>query len=486
MKKIILYISAFLSLVNISCKKDYLKVSPETVQDEGAFFRTGPQFVQAVNGAYAQLQPLHSDLLWVLAEMRSDNTSYQRNTGDNSGIDRMRLDEFREFDNGSHVTSFFNNSYSGISRCNAIISRAAGANISADIMDPVLGQAHFLRAYNYFNLVRLIGEVPLITAPITSVESAFANAARKPVPEIYATIISDGNLAVEKLPEAYANGGDKGRVAKSAAHMLLAKVYMNQGDFTKALDHLRAITNRQLLPDYASIFDPGNKNNAESIFEIQYTTSSPNEYSSFIYVFAPYNAGTAITGFPLHSGAGSGWNIPTKDMTDAYEPGDLRRDVSINTDFVDPNDGMNVAFINKYRHPHTVRGQTDDNFPVYRFADVKLMMAECLNELGYTADGEAFTHLNDVRVRAGLAAKTAVDLPNQDVFRESVRKERRVELAFENHRWFDLLRYGTAQQVMQAHGVQEHALKSHYLPSDSYSNISLLYQYPLRETQLNP
>jgi hypothetical protein len=480
-------------LLLTACGKSFLDLSPEHFQNEGDYFKTADQFRQAVNGAYAPLQGLHTGTGWALMEMRSDNTSYQKNTGDASGFPREEIDEFREQDDNSLVYQYFNYSYNGIARCNTLLDHLEGAAIDTAIKSQIRGQATFLRAFYYFNLVRTFGDVPVVTHEVSSTTEAFDIAARKPVADVYAQIITDAQAAVASLPVMWADGKDKGRVVKASAQTLLAEVYLTQKQYANAIPLLRAVMQSAngytLLPDYAGLYTLAGENSAESIFEIQYMEGAANEFSDFIYQFAPYNAGTSVTGFGLYTGSGSGWNIPTQDMMDAYETGDRRKDISVSQSFTDPNTGKVVPYVIKYKTPHTIRYQTGSNFPVYRYADVLLMLAECLNETAFAANGEAYTLLNQVRQRAGLLPKTAgnidpaLDVNTQEAFRRAVWQERRVELAFENHRWFDLLRTGQAAAVMQAHAAREKSLKSYLVPA-AYTTIRLNCQYPRREVQL--
>lgn len=204
------------------------------------------------------------------------------------------------------------------------------------------------------------------------------------------------------------------------------------------------------------MFDPTKKNSVESVFEIQYQGGNDlGEQSNFMYVFAPRLSGAAITGYANVVPAGR--NIPTNDIIAAYEPGDLRKDTSLKTGYTATNGTyVPIPYITKYKHPHTIAGRTDNNWPVIRYADVLLMLAEAINEAtGPTA--EAVGYLNLVRARAGLAAVEGLD---KAAFRTSVLQERRVELAFENHRWFDLKRTKTPAELaafMNAHGEREKA-----------------------------
>ncbi|MDZ7690840.1 MAG: RagB/SusD family nutrient uptake outer membrane protein [Balneolaceae bacterium] len=209
-----------------------------------------------------------------------------------------------------------------------------------------------------------------------------------------------------------------------------------------------------LLTSYEDVFDPANKNHEESIFAVQFQGGNDlGEHSSFIYTFAPRESEGAVIDFSGQNGGG--WNTPSLDIIDSYEDGDLRKDVSLNEGYTNnEGDWVPVPYITKYHHPHSIRGRTDDNWPVLRYADVLLMLAEAINEdQGPTS--EAHGYLNQVRERAGLDPLNGLD---QDTFRDTVLHERRIELAFENHRWFDLKRTKTPQELaafLNAYGDQE-------------------------------
>jgi hypothetical protein len=190
-----------------------------------------------------------------------------------------------------------------------------------------------------------------------------------------------------------------------------------------------------LVPNYADVFDPQKKNGPESVFEVQYQGGNDlGEWSSFIYTFAPRLSAGAVTGWPQSTPGG--WNIPTKDLIASYEAGDLRKAASVGLDFSSPITGQVIPYIKKYDHPHTIYGRTDDNWPVLRYSDVLLMLAESINEQG-APNADAYNYLNQVRQRAGLPAVSGL---NQQSFRDTLQHERRIELAFENWRWFDLKR----------------------------------------------
>jgi hypothetical protein len=490
MKKYI-YLFILTAFVIAGCKKDFLKLEPTDTQTKATFFKTESQFRQAVNGAYAPLQGLYNSYFWAMAEMRSDNTSFEYDDQDRSTSVTYRedIDEFRELNNNETVSEFFGISYSDIGRCNLILLNLPKAKLSPGVADTIGGQASFLRAFNYFNLVRMYGDIPLITTEITSISDAYNQSKKTSAANIYTQIIADATDAIAKLPLSYSSPKDKGRATKGAAETMLAEVYMTQHKFDLAIPLLREVINSNaygLNDNYADNFNILTKNSKESIFEIQYIEGPNGLGSDFVDTFIPWDYyDTDITGHEITNGAPNGWNIPTQDLLNKYEDGDKRRDASI-TDFTSDEYGIELPFIKKYQSIGAQPGITANNFPVYRYADVYLMLAECLNEQGYAAGGDAFIYLNKVRFRAGVSDRTADNVPNQEAFRAAIAQERQVELAFENHRWFDLLRTGKAVEVMTAHAVHERAYKSDSWPigASAYSNIRLLYQYPLNEELL--
>jgi starch-binding outer membrane protein, SusD/RagB family len=479
MKKIaIIAITLFFA----SCSDKFLDLTPDNSGSAGNFFQTKDQFIQAVNAAYAPLGGIHTGSLWLLAELRADNGSYQQNTADRSGVNREEIDEFRETDQNTNLQNFYTPSYLGISRCNIVLEKLGAATFDQATKDRLEGEVLFLRGFYYFNLVRVFGDVPLITKVITTPDEAFEATGKVPEAQIYTQIIADLKAAIAKLP-AKAAAADLGHATAGAAKAILAKVYLTQKNFAEATAILKTVEadgGYSLVANYADNFKK--KNGAE------YAEGAGGKSSNFAYSFAPYNAGTVVTGFALLAGSGSGWNIPTQDLIDSYEAGDKRFAASINQTFKDAASKV-IPYVQKYTNPpYLERFNTWDNFPVTRLADVLLMQAEALNEAGFP-NAEAFSLLNRVRTRAGLAAKTAdnadakLKVATQADFRTAIAQERRVELAFENHRWFDLVRTGQAETVLKAHAVKERALKNYLLPA-AYGTINLKYPFPFREASL--
>lgn len=291
--------------------------------------------------------------------------------------------------------------------------------------------------------------------------------------------------------------------------MLLAEVYMEQEKYAEAETLLNTLPamGYQLLSDYADVFSTSNKNSTESIFEVQYQQGTQGgQESDFIYRFLPRSTNTTvITGVATNNSSIGGWNTPTQNMIDAYEPGDSRLEASIGVaegtynasnvftfsanksivGYVPATGKVGVPYPKKYLNPHTTAGNTDDNWPIYRYADALLLLAEALNEQERSAD--ALVPLNEVRDRAFGIGVSPVTTTDQEELRDIIAHERRVELAFENHRWHDLVRTGKAIEVMTADG-ETLKLKYSYLPADSYqvTESRLLFAIPESEREINP
>ncbi|HTN05339.1 RagB/SusD family nutrient uptake outer membrane protein [Agriterribacter sp.] len=476
-----------LSCTLVSCNK-LLEVKPETFTSGSNYYKTENQVRTAVNGAYSVLQNLNNNgNYWIFTEVRSDNTTYQYNPNNRCCITREQVDEFLNTSTDRYTETVWTTLFNGIQQCNVILSRIEGATFTDDAKkNQYIGEAKFLRGLLYFNLVRLFGGVPLRVEEVRGPGDAFTEE-RASVEAVYAQIIQDAKDAAEKLPASYP-GESVGRATKGAALTLLGDVYLTRKDYPNAIKFLQEVTGLgyQLVPEYADVFSPLNKNNSESVFEVQYDAGIQGENSNFFFNFGPFTAGLDLTGFQGQLG---GLNIPTPSIINAYEPGDKRKDASIgyyanpdNNNAFESFPGGNIPFIKKFYHPpFPNNGWTNEDWPVYRYAHVLLMLAEALNEDNKT--GDAYAPLNRVRQRAGLAPLSGL---SKEGFREAVYQEERVELAFENQRWFDLLRTGRAIEVMLAHGAEE-KVRLARVGSESYNvqEYMLVFPIPASEVRLN-
>lgn len=496
MKKIyVLLISLGLTLP--SCEDDFLTIVPETSLSSATFFNTASDFEQAVNGAYVPLRTIVNDRAWLLGEMHSDNTYYARNILFGATEQQEDIADFAIPSDGGvttnvHVTNQYIQDYQIIARTNQILAEIDNVEFDAAIKSNLKGQALFLRGYAYFELVRYFGSVPLHLTPVTGREEAALPLSSEA--EIYTQVVQDVQEAANLLPPKSQQG--EGRATSGAAKTLLANVYIIQERWAEAEALLKDVVNSgeyALMEDYAEAFttSTGNKNNQESVFEVQFKEGSDGLQGTFLYLFMPRPISpeelVTITGTsnpqPLN---GEGNNIPTPDIIAAYEEGDVREEASIGYIQLEGSfwsDGV-YPYIKKYAETHALHNNHGMNWPVYRYSEVLLFLAEALNEQG--KGGEAEGYLNQVRSRAGLG-------PASGDLREAIYRERRVELAFENKRWFDLVRTGRAVEVITAYGNRIKANpQDYYYPegaeprSNAFTNISLYYALPAAEADLSP
>lgn len=501
----ILPLVILLACTALSCKKSFLRVVPKDSFTDASFYKTEGQFKLAVVAAYA---PLRDVLLndYFTSEMHSDNTVYQSKPSDRGTaiVERENISDFRSTTTNAYAAAVWQHSYTGISRCNIVIERLKTSELPDSIRTRLDGQVKFLRALNYFKLVRLFGGVPLFLKEVSKADDAFLP--RSSEAEVYNQIIADAKDAISELV-APARFPQTGEATKGSATMLLADVYVTQKKWGEAEALLTTLPQMgyALNANYADAFTVTNKNSKESLFEVQYlegtaTGTTPNILGN--NHFLPRTTNTSLlTGVLINNNTTGGWNTPSQDLISSYEAGDKRLDASIGiiegtynasdalsyqavksvVNYTPAAGRTGVPYIKKYLHgPLTFATGSSDNFPIYRYADALLLLAEAQNEQGKSG----LTSLNAVRTRAGLSAITAGD---QATLRDLIFRERRIELAFENHRWQDLVRTGRAVAVINAFGVK---LKQqvNYLAPDAYviDANKLLFPIPQTDIELNP
>ena len=463
-----------------SCS-DFLEQNPQTDLSENDFYKTADDIASAVNGAYSSLQ--ESDIYgnwYVFGEIPSDNT---RNQLSGSVTTQNEFDQFYIDTQNSMIANFWKAAYKVINRTNTILGRIDGIEINTELANRYKLECKFIRALMYFNLVRVYGDVPLVLKEISISESY--DILREPKENVYNQIIADLKEA-QDLPVSYSTAED-GRATQGAAKALLANVYMTLHKYAEAETILAEIINSgrySLLENtpgslnidgYKNVFSPVNHNSKEGIFEIQFLKGGYGEGSNYANNFAPENSGTNVVAV----GGTGGNNIPEMDIYNAYEEGDLRRDFSMSLGYYDNrknNEWVESRYVCKFMDVPYQNNDASNNYPVIRYADVILMYAEALNQNGKTA--EACKYLNMTR-RRGFGYQTTetspVDLQTTDKaqFALMVEQERRVELAFENHRWFDLIRTGRAVEVMKSKGF-------------SLNETNLICPIPQKQIDVNP
>ena len=463
-----------------SCS-DFLEQNPQTDLSENDFYKTADDILSAVNGVYSSLQ--EGDIYgnwYVFGEIPSDNT---RNQLSGSVTTQNEFDQFYIDTQNSMIANFWKAAYKVINRTNTVLGRIDGIEINTELANRYKLECKFIRALMYFNLVRVYGDVPLVLKEISISESY--DILREPKENVYNQIIADLKEA-QDLPVSYSTAED-GRATQGAAKALLANVYMTLHKYAEAETILAEIINSgqySLLENtpgslnidgYKNVFSPVNHNSKEGIFEIQFLKGGYGEGSNYANNFAPENSGTNVVAV----GGTGGNNIPEMDINNAYEEGDLRRDFSMSLGYYDNrknNEWVESRYVCKFMDVPYQNNDASNNYPVIRYADVILMYAEALNQNGKTA--EACKYLNMTR-RRGFGYQTTetspVDLQTTDKaqFALMVEQERRVELAFENHRWFDLIRTGRAVEVMRSKGF-------------SLNETNLICPIPQKQIDVNP
>ena len=386
------------ALLSASACDDFLDVQPAYLISENNFYETANDFETALIGNYATVQELHNVDVLYLTELSTDNAEIQWTSPTQA---EMEFDELNVTPINNLVNAVWNGCFTAISRSNNVLSRLGGAPVDEPLKLQYEGEARFLRAYCYFYLVRLFGAVPIVEDAFRSPGEVTAfDMTRQPVDEVYALITDDLMKAADQL--ATVSGLSKSRASEGAAQTLLGKVYLTLQNYPAAAEALEEVIDKSsysLQTDYQTLFTNGNDELPESIFEIKYLSGNVGEGNAFSSVFTPPRFDMAI--FPGNM-QGTGRIVPTFDVATSYESGDERRAVSI-ADSVLLIDGTFAENIYGRKFVDFTTGLVGDggiNFTALRYADVLLMYAEALNELGTTQ--EALTYLNQVRERAGL------------------------------------------------------------------------------------
>ncbi|MCG6189756.1 RagB/SusD family nutrient uptake outer membrane protein [Maribellus maritimus] len=469
MKKIVYIISII--LVSLTSCKDFLSLSPEYQINEINYYQSEDDYETAVIGIYNLLQGLHNLTIMYPAELLTDNTEINSYTW---GSVVAEFDEAEVTSANSTINSIWTSCFTAIAYSNNILSRIDDIEMSESKQNQFQGEALFLRAYCYFYLVRLYGDVPVVNVAFRSPDeiSSF-DMSRQPVSAIYTVIKDDLTNAATLLDGIELS---KGRASKGAAKTLLGKVYLTLNEYENAAGILKEVIDMNaysLVDDYGSLFDGTNEESDESIFEIGYHSGDLGEGNSFSSSYTPGLFNMAI--FPNNMN-GNGYMCPTQDLYDSYEEGDERKTASV-IDSVLLTDGTYEYTLCGLKFVDFSTGTSGDggiNYTALRYADVLLMYAEALNESNQTSD--ALPYLNEVRERAGLDDLTGL---SKEEFTLAMEKERRVEFFHEGHRWFDLLRTGRAKTVLNAYFE---SIGSSYTLDD----YELLMPIPDDELEISP
>lgn len=446
---------------------------------EDDFYKSTEDINQAVVACYNGMQST-IQLEWPVTELRSDNA---RHYIGNSSNDRSKeiyvLNSYRLSSTHLLNEDYWDACYHNIANCNTVFKHI---NVVTDekLRNQFEAEASFIRAYHYFNLVRLYGPLFLVTERITMEEANRYE--RSTVETVYEFITDELETIIneEKVPNIYENENSIGRVNLWMVKTLLAKVYLTQNRFSEAKSLLVDVKENspyKLLTGakaYENIFSISNEMNEEIIFTIRFKTGGLKLGSRFANSFAPANSSDMII-----TAGGDGDNCPTNSLVTSYEPGDLRKDVTLAETWVNPKGAtVYTAYCRKFLSDVMTKYDAENDWPVLRFADVLLMLGEIENELSGPAAG--LPYMNEVRSRAGLSTLTVTDIPNKFSFRMAMEKERRHEFAFENHRFFDLVRTGRLQAVMKNH------FETEQIPDSGTGNLKTYYGDEKNVAYLDP
>lgn len=491
MKNIYKILFAFALILSGSCS-DFLDENLHGTYSNATFYKTEAHANLAITGIYNAAAFVSTDnKLWVFGDVASDDATKGGGAGDQSDI--QFIDEFTYTRSNGVIDRIWKRYYEGISRANYLLYYGSNIDMDVDLRNRILGEAKFLRAYFYFNLVNIFGDIPLkLNPPINEGE---VNKPKSPSTAIYAQIELDLTEAIQVLDETYGSA-DLGRATKGAALGLLAKAYLYQEKWSDVLTTIAAIDALGLysLQDvYKNNFIDSTQNNSESLFEIQHLSDQSPKLGSYLNQY-----------FSPSKDNGYYFDAPLQNFVDEFEQTaglvvDPRLDYTVgrtgqkwvNGENFDPAWSPTGYLQKKHVQPkkeEPIIGDASLNYVYLRYADILLMKAEALNESNQTAD--ALVPLNAVRKRARESYLYDEDLPgfgavptdllpdvvstNQQTVRDAIRHERRVELGFEFHRFFDLIRYG------------EVAAEAVLPPAFNYADNQGRFLIPQSELDTNP
>ncbi len=470
MKKYIPFTFACVALLAAACN-DILEKDPESSLSPGQFYRNADDARAAVSAVYDPMNGpnMYNQVMWIIQDQSTDDAEWGggRSTANQAKND---LDKYTFTPQTSTFYSLWTTCYQAINRANAAIERIPAITMDETLKQRYVAEAKFMRAFYYFTLVRLFGDVPLIVKETTALGNFEVE--RTSAQTVYQQIIKDFTDAESVLPVTY-GAADKGRATKGAAKAFLSKVYLTQENWEQAslkAKEVMDLTTYDLWSNYSDVFQIANENGKESIFEIQAIGGGFGEGSWMQgYMRPPFDRVNGVAGF--------GDNPPTQNLYQAFSSKDKRRDVTLRlyTASSTPAAPASINFpcyVAKYLDPtSTSTNDGANNFQIIRYADVLLMYAEALNEQG-PDNAEAYAAVNRIRNRAGLANLTA-NL-GQAAFRDSVLLERRLELACEGHRRYDLIRKNRLVSALKAQNPA--------IPVDEHHN---LFPIPQQERDVN-
>ncbi len=478
MKKLLICLLSLVSVTQVACKKDFLERNPLDAYSNSSLWSSGQDALAALNGCYnGGMDPFSGQNGWETSfsiyymDAVTDNVySWRANHG------------YQHYGNGTveatDQSAFTRWNYTTIQRCNWFLENVDATPMDEGLKQKYKGEARFLRAYQYFILSQLYGDVPLVISTISPKEAN--TIARTPFADVRSFIVKELDTISNVLPPSY-SGSEVGRITKGAALALKGRIELYDGDYEAAITDFQKVMGLgySLFPSYEDLFRKSNENNSEVILDVQYKeTSEFSDQNWLLGVIIPASMG--------------GWSLlaPTQSMVDAYEmtngktiddptsgynpekpyenrdprlkasiiyPGQLYEGSFYNP--IEPNafdyynkrlnsktGYLEKKFISHYSEDYEDGWNSGLNVIVIRYAEVLLSYAEAKIELNQI-DESVYTAIDDVRTRAGMPKVDRAVYNNQSTLRTLVRRERRVELAFEGLRWYDIQRWKIGDQV---------------------------------------
>lgn len=498
MKKYIILLIIGL-LFHTSCKDTFFEKYPTDSMTVENYMNNTKEIQTVLYAAYAAMRGTFANSIVYIGDLPTDNAyDYKLN----NSTANIALHESTVDSQNTIISGLWYACYQIINRCNLVISNMDKVVSTPVEYNQLVGEAKFLRAYTYYVMVRVWGDVPLVLKDITDYMDVF-NYARTPVDEVYAQIILDLKDAESKLPDIYTAQTDKGKATATAAQAILGDVYLTRGDYTNAKIYFEKViakegANLGLLTDYASIFIQSNANNKEIIFAVQYANNQTPALGNYLGSAALGN----IQGIPIAPGGIAsqiyGVNIlmMTHELEAKFAVNDKRRSV-VYTNLISPDYGCTIPMTLKYFDYQNVTDKKSGNPDsgcetiISRYSDIILKYAECLNAANdYTG---AIAQIKRVRDRAGLTTSITADKASVSL---AIENERQLELCMEGHRWFDLLRTGRTLTVMSDfYNRKNVVVLPPFISVYEYGNpaspltisdFELLFPIPYAQVVLNP
>jgi len=460
-----------------------LELAPLGTPASSSYYKNASDAEASLIGVYNSLRNIYRDEVIVTPNVCAADDGIPFLTGN---ADRVAMWRYGIVPTNGFVGGIWSNSYSAIQRSNIVIARIPGIQMDESLKKQYLGEAKFLRALNYLNLVRFFGEIPIVTNETTSLEGI--EVPRAKLEDVYALIEADLKEAEVALPKSYSST-NIGRATQGAAKALLAKTYLTRAGsdsnsvyWTQAAAKAKEVIDLgiyDLWANYADVFELKNRCGKESVFEILFVTDLAGNN---------FTTGYAPRGAPIVPNNGSGIFRVSKSLFDSYTDIDKRKNVTFLTSYIHPTSGLKIDLSVENSDPakavsfwkladltSKVGGNGGKSLPYMRFSEVLLIYAEALSEANNGPNNEAFLALNRVHTRAGLNVLSGL---SKSQFKDAILLERRLELCFEGHRWFDLARTNRLLDAVKS--------ENSFSRNPTIQLFNALFPIPQREKDANP